>query len=191
MSTPPGPCAARTGSTSAELLRHTHEHGDAFVTAYPRLAAPRAGTEFTADADILVLAALEDVIDADLACTISARVGVEGANLPTTPPARDVLADRATSLVPDFIANAGGIVAAAHSMDARYSPFRPRPRPIFSPISTRLRANAATVLDEPARHTPHRRTPPPACQPGRRVQRGHAAPRSGHSRPPPSNAFRP
>jgi glutamate dehydrogenase (NAD(P)+) len=48
--------------------------------------------------------------------------------------------------VPDFIANAGGIVAAAHSTDARYSPFAVEPTKIFPMISEKLRGNTERVL---------------------------------------------
>ncbi len=83
---------------------------------------------------------------------------MEGANLPTTPAAREVLHERGVVVVPDFIANAGGgIVAAAHSMDARRSPFTVDPADVFAMISTKMRANAETVVTESRRRgvTPH------------------------------------
>ena len=46
-----------------------------------------------------------------------------------------ILHQRRVVVVPDFIANAGGIVAAAHSTDARYSPFAVEPTEIFPMIS--------------------------------------------------------
>jgi glutamate dehydrogenase (NAD(P)+) len=101
--------------------------------------------------DVLVPAAREDVIDDAVALATDARLVVEGANLPTSSSARDILAKRRIPVVPDFIANAGGIVAAAHSMDMRYSPFTVRPGDVFTMISTKLRANAAAVLAEAKR----------------------------------------
>jgi glutamate dehydrogenase (NAD(P)+) len=145
-----------TGLDVAELLRAREEHGDAFVTRYPGgTTAP--GSELTADCEILVPAALQDVIDEDVAGRVKATLVVEGANLPTTPGARALLAERGITLVPDFVANAGGVVAAAFAMDARYSGFRPETDPIFTAVSTRLRVNAEAVLDEAARRgvTPH------------------------------------
>jgi glutamate dehydrogenase (NAD(P)+) len=68
--------------------------------------------------DVLVPAAREDVVDEGIALTTTARLVVEGANLPTTSGAREILHKRGIPVVPDFIANAGGIVAAAHSTDA-------------------------------------------------------------------------
>jgi hypothetical protein len=44
------------------------------------------------------------------------------------------------------MANAGGIVAAAHSMDARRAPFSVDPTDVFAMISAKMRANAETVV---------------------------------------------
>ncbi|MGW2344338.1 Glu/Leu/Phe/Val family dehydrogenase [Streptomyces sp. NPDC001661] len=141
--------------TALEAARE--EHGDAFVTRHPAGTAIAPGEELTVDCDILVPAALQDVIDASTAHRIKAKLVVEGANLPTTPEAQEVLENRGVHVLPDFVANAGGVVAAAFAMDARYSGFRPETPTIFDTISKRLRENAVTVLDEAARHaiTPH------------------------------------
>jgi glutamate dehydrogenase/leucine dehydrogenase len=78
----------------------------------------------------------------------TARLIVEGANLPTTRAALDVLAERGVAVVPDFIANAGGVVAAAHSMSSRNSPFTADAEEVFAMISKKLRANAVAVLEQ-------------------------------------------
>ncbi|NEW68955.1 Glu/Leu/Phe/Val family dehydrogenase [Streptomyces rhizosphaericus] len=133
------------------------EHGDDFVTRHHQGIALPPGQELTVDCDILVPAALQDVIDETTAHQIKAKLVVEGANLPTSPRAQSVLAERGISLLPDFVANAGGVVAAAFAMDARYSGFRPETATIFETISKRLRTNAVTVLEEAQRRatTPH------------------------------------
>ncbi|MGW5699309.1 hypothetical protein ACWEWX_53930, partial [Streptomyces asiaticus] len=133
------------------------EHGDGFVTRHHQGVALPPGQELTVDCDILVPAALQDVIDETTAHQIKAKLVVEGANLPTSPQAQSVLAERGISLLPDFVANAGGVVAAAFAMDARYSGFRPETATIFETISKRLRTNAVTVLEEAQRRatTPH------------------------------------
>jgi glutamate dehydrogenase (NAD(P)+) len=123
------------------------EHGDDCVRAAPDSARLRPGEELLVDCDVLIPAATQDVIDADVAARIRASLVVEGANLPTNPAARAVLAERGITVVPDFIANAGGTVAGAFAMDARYSAFRPEPAAIFREIAARLRQNTHTVLD--------------------------------------------
>lgn len=139
-------------------LRAAHDaYGDAFVTRHSQGVVIQPGQELTVDCDVLVPAALQDVIDEKAAHQIKARLVVEGANLPTSEQAQAVLAERGIAVLPDFIANAGGVVAAAFAMDARYSGFRPETPTIFETISKRLRANAVTVLDEAGRRgtTPH------------------------------------
>ncbi|MEZ3142442.1 Glu/Leu/Phe/Val dehydrogenase [Halobaculum sp. MBLA0143] len=66
----------------------------------------------TMDVDLLVPAALENAIDGDLATDVRADVIVEAANGPLTPEADDVLADSDTYVVPDILANAGGVTVS-------------------------------------------------------------------------------
>lgn len=64
------------------------------------------------DVDVLLPAALEGQITSENASEIRARVIVEGANGPTTPEADEILARRGILLVPDILANAGGVVVS-------------------------------------------------------------------------------
>lgn len=139
-----------------QLLQRRSEVGDDLVNEYPELKID-PGAELFAEAEIIVPAALQDVIDKDAAERIGARLVVEGANLPTSPEAQAVLFRRGIAMVPDFVANAGGVVSAAYAMDARYSPFRAETDSIFTTVSEKLRANTRTVLDTAADRavTPH------------------------------------
>ena len=62
--------------------------------------------------DVLLPAALEGQITRDNAAEIQARIIVEGANGPTTPEADEILSRRGVLLVPDILANAGGVVVS-------------------------------------------------------------------------------
>ncbi len=62
--------------------------------------------------DILVPAAIDGQIRGDNAPRIAARLVVEGANGPTTPAADRILAERGIPVVPDILANAGGVVVS-------------------------------------------------------------------------------
>lgn len=64
------------------------------------------------DVDILVPAALENAINGDNAHKINARVIVEGANGPTTSEAEHILDKKGAVIVPDILANAGGVVVS-------------------------------------------------------------------------------
>jgi glutamate dehydrogenase (NAD(P)+) len=70
------------------------------------------GELWAVDADVVVPAALEGAVDEDGARALSARVMVEAANGPTTPGADRVLAERGIIVVPDILANAGGVTAS-------------------------------------------------------------------------------
>ncbi len=64
------------------------------------------------DVDVLIPAALEAQITASNASNIRARVIVEGANGPTTPEADLILGEKGSVIVPDILANAGGVVCS-------------------------------------------------------------------------------
>jgi glutamate dehydrogenase/leucine dehydrogenase len=66
----------------------------------------------TLDVDLLVPAALENAVDAEIAHDVAADVIVETANGPLTPGADDVLRDRDVLIVPDILANAGGVTVS-------------------------------------------------------------------------------
>lgn len=139
------------GLDVAKLLELRSAVGDDVVSEYPGGRRLAAGEELTVPVDVLVPAAVQDVLDAPTALRVQARIVVEGANLPTSAEAQQVLARRGVVVVPDFVANAGGVVAAGFAMDARYSPFRPDSEAIFSFVSATLRSNTASVLVESAR----------------------------------------
>jgi glutamate dehydrogenase (NAD(P)+) len=64
------------------------------------------------DCDVLVPAALEKVITRENATRINARVVAEAANGPTLPDADDILFDRGIMVLPDILANAGGVTVS-------------------------------------------------------------------------------
>lgn len=75
------------------------------------------------DCDILIPAALEQQITAANAGRIKARMVIEGANGPTTPQADDILAERNVMVVPDVIANAGGVTVSYFEWVQDFSSF--------------------------------------------------------------------
>ncbi|MGC8974193.1 MAG: Glu/Leu/Phe/Val family dehydrogenase [Thermoproteus sp.] len=105
----------KSGLTTAELVeKNRNAKGPdllAQIAKYndaPMVQDPNA--VFGVDADILVPAALENAITEDNVGSVRARLVVEGANGPTTPEAEKVLYERGVVVVPDVLANAGGVV---------------------------------------------------------------------------------
>lgn len=92
------------------LESHVDATGSVVGFAGADAMAPAALLE--ADVDLLVPAAVEGVIHAENASRIRARVIVEGANGPTTPEADAVLEAAGCLVVPDILANAGGVIVS-------------------------------------------------------------------------------
>jgi glutamate dehydrogenase/leucine dehydrogenase len=98
------------GLDAAAVREHKTETGS--VTGYEDCEERSNEDLLTADVDLLVPAALENAIDADLAEEVQADVIVEAANGPLTPDADDVLTDREVYVLPDVLANAGGVTVS-------------------------------------------------------------------------------
>ncbi|MEV4802164.1 Glu/Leu/Phe/Val dehydrogenase [Nonomuraea sp. NPDC049421] len=82
------------------------------VLGYAQADAMAHDDLFELDVDVLVPAALEGVITEANAPRVRARLVVEGANGPTTPEADEILAANGTTVVPDILANAGGVIVS-------------------------------------------------------------------------------
>jgi len=82
------------------------------VDGFPAGRALTNADLFRLDVDVLVPAALENQITATNAADVRARLVVEGANGPTTPDAHRALHERGVVVVPDIVANAGGVTAS-------------------------------------------------------------------------------
>jgi glutamate dehydrogenase (NAD(P)+) len=82
------------------------------VVGFPLADAIDPREVFSLPCEVIVPAALANSIDADIASRITARLIVEGANGPTTPDADDVLVDGDVTVVPDILANGGGVTAS-------------------------------------------------------------------------------
>lgn len=103
------------------LLAHVAEHGS--VQGFAG-AEPLPAEQFWAvPCDILVPAALEQQITANNAHQLQARLVIEGANGPTTPEADDILAERGILVVPDVVANAGGVTVSYFEWVQDFSSF--------------------------------------------------------------------
>ena len=94
------PCCASTANTRA---------------AWPAIPKPSQSSNeelLALDVDVLIPAALGGVITNENADTIRARIIIEAANAPIDPDADDILAERGVVILPDILANAGGVTAS-------------------------------------------------------------------------------
>lgn len=86
---------------------------DAYVAAHGTIVGYCDGCDFwSVPADVAIPAALEGTLTAEVAERLAVRTVVEGANGPTTPEAELVLGRRGIIVVPDILANAGGVVVS-------------------------------------------------------------------------------
>lgn len=94
--------------------------------------------------DILIPAAAPDVIHGGNAGLIQARLILQGANIPATPEAEGQLQARGILVLPDFIANAGGVIMAAMEYAGKTE------QEAFQAIGERIRKNTRLVLEKAA-----------------------------------------
>ncbi len=108
--------AAYVDSTGLDIrsLRQRVKHTGSLAGSVPRGATRIDSADIlSVSCDILVPAALEGAIHLGNVRDIRARLIVEGANLPTTPEAARVLEGRGVPILPDILANAGGVMVSA------------------------------------------------------------------------------
>lgn len=104
------------------LEQHVAAHGSVAGFANADQIEDRARF-WELDCDILIPAALEQQITEANAGRIRARIILEGANGPTTPQADDILHDKGVLVVPDVIANAGGVTVSYFEWVQDFSSF--------------------------------------------------------------------
>jgi glutamate dehydrogenase (NAD(P)+) len=103
------------------LLKHVEELGS--VAGFAQAEVIANDSFWDVQCDILIPAALEQQITAANAHRIKARMVIEGANGPTTPAADDILQDRNVLVLPDVIANAGGVTVSYFEWVQDFSSF--------------------------------------------------------------------
>jgi glutamate dehydrogenase (NAD(P)+) len=93
-----------------ELGRYYRENGR--IHDYPGGESITNDELMMCDCDVLIPAAMENTIQGEIADKIKARTIVEAANGPTTPQADEILRDKGVTILPDILANAGGVTVS-------------------------------------------------------------------------------
>ncbi len=116
-----GGVANDKGLNVPKLLDHVAETGG--VAGFKGGEALKPGEFWGTKCDILIPAALEGQLTKDNAGKVKAKMVIEGANGPTTPEADDILQDKGVLVVPDVIANAGGVTVSYFEWVQDFSSF--------------------------------------------------------------------
>ena len=96
---------------------------------------------FELNVDFLVPAALPDVITKENVKRVKAKIVVEAANLPIRPEIENILSDRGIMVVPDILANAGGVISS-------YAEYRGyNPKRMLELIQRKIRQNTVKVIE--------------------------------------------
>ena len=117
-----GGIANEEGIDIPALIEWIAEHR--VVDGFPGADAIDGDEVLTFKADVLIPAALENAITTDNAGQIQAEVVVEAANGPTTPEAHDLLHERGSTVIPDILANAGGVTVSYFEWSQNIQQFR-------------------------------------------------------------------
>ncbi|MBV6273282.1 Glu/Leu/Phe/Val dehydrogenase [Alcaligenaceae bacterium CGII-47] len=125
------------------LLEHVEQHGG--VAGAPLTETLDARSFWSLETDILIPAALEGQINHDNADLIHTRILVEGANGPTTPEADDIISSKGTVIVPDVVANAGGVTVSYFEWVQDFSSFFWTEQEINHRLEAMMRAAYASM----------------------------------------------
>ncbi|MCE4623824.1 MAG: Glu/Leu/Phe/Val dehydrogenase [Caldisphaeraceae archaeon] len=99
------------GFDPEKIKDNLSKSGKAFVTDYKDYEKKISNEELLElDVDVLIPAAIENVITEENASKIKAKLIVEGANGPTSPEAEEILTKKGVVIVPDILANSGGVI---------------------------------------------------------------------------------
>jgi len=100
----------KDGIDLRKLKEHKNKTGS--VVGFPDCERIGSMDVLTVDCDILVPAAMEDMITGENAGDVKAKMIVEGANGPTTPDGDRILNEKKIIVIPDILANAGGVTVS-------------------------------------------------------------------------------
>ena len=109
-------------SALAKYARHDNPEGS--LRGYEGADSLSHAEFMGVDCDVLVPAAIESAIHEGNVDSVQARLVVEGANLPVTPGADQTLNERGVVVVPDILANAGGVIVSYFEWSQNFQQYR-------------------------------------------------------------------
>jgi glutamate dehydrogenase/leucine dehydrogenase len=145
-----GGIVASEGLDLEAVSAWTGEHR--FVRGYPDAKEVDRLGVLEAPCDVLVPAALERQITADNAERLDCKLVVEAANGPTTPEADEILARRGIEVIPDVLANAGGVTVSYFEWVQDQQKYSWTGEEIVARLRLQLQESLARVVDARKRH---------------------------------------
>ncbi len=145
------------GGLAVEALgKHVRETGSAagFTGGQPM----KADEFWGADAEIMVPAALENQIGPKQAAALKAKLVAEGANGPTTPEADAALRERGVDMLPDILANSGGVIVSYFEWTQNMNNERWDLDEVDAKLKKRILRSARNAREAAARHRTDLRT---------------------------------
>jgi glutamate dehydrogenase (NAD(P)+) len=99
------------------------------------------------DVDILIPSAMENVITEKNAAAVKAKMVVELANGPTTPEADDILYKKGVHVIPDFLANAGGVTVSYFEMVQNFNMYYWTEKEVYDRLDEKMTTAYRSVYD--------------------------------------------
>jgi len=134
-----------------------HKRQTKSVVGFPESDSITNDEVLELDVDILVPAALENVITGANAPNVKARIIAEMANGPTTPEADAVLHDAGTHVIPDFLCNAGGVTVSYFEMVQNFTRHYWPESEVHERLDAKMTGAYQAVLATSKRHSTHMR----------------------------------
>jgi glutamate dehydrogenase (NAD(P)+) len=138
------------GIDVAALVKFVHENPENLkktVLGFPGAAAISKSDFWRIDADILIPAALGGEIDGNVAEVLNVKLVAEGANGPTTSDGDRILAARKIDLIPDIIANAGGVTVSYYEWLQNQRMEHWTEQDVNSRLERAIKSNYAVIRD--------------------------------------------
>jgi glutamate dehydrogenase (NAD(P)+) len=145
-----GAIHSEAGIDAEALLRHLGDGGK--LVDYENAAAILPEELMSLDCEVFIPAALGGTIHAANADSIRASVVIEGANNPTTPGADEILRDKGVLVVPDVLANAGGVVVSYFEWVQNLQHVRWDEREVNDRLGQRMCGSYRQVEERATRH---------------------------------------
>ncbi|MCX6815239.1 MAG: hypothetical protein NT120_00105 [Candidatus Aenigmarchaeota archaeon] len=134
-------CVYNKNGLDFETLEKIKEKGGSVIDYKPGTILPNKDI-IKVDVDILIPAAVPNLIIASDVNNINAKLIVEGSNIPMTIDVEELLHRKDILVIPDFVANAGGVISSYVEYTGG------TPKEMFKMVEQKIRANVTNILRE-------------------------------------------